>query len=72
MHRLFPTNEHVVERAIRVAAGVALVAAAASGGIGAWGYIGVVPILTGLIGSCPLYTLLGISTCPIHGRTAAH
>jgi len=31
--------------------------------IGRWGYIGVVPLLTGLISICPLYSLLGVSTC---------
>ena len=45
--------------------GVALVALAAMGTIGPWGYIGFVPILTGLAGTCPLYSVLGFSTCPI-------
>jgi len=65
MNKLFPTNEHPVERGLRIALGVALVALAATGKVGAWGYVGVVPILTGLLGSCPLYTLLGFSTCPL-------
>ena len=50
---------------MRVGLGVALVALAAMGTIGAWGYIGVMPILTGLAGTCPLYSVLGFSTCPI-------
>ncbi len=58
-------NEHPVERVARVALGVALIAMAAMGTIGAWGYIGVVPLLTGALGSCPLYSLFGISTCPV-------
>ena len=58
-------NEHPVERIARVALGLALVGMAAMGTIGAWGYIGVVPLLTGALGSCPLYTLFGISTCPV-------
>ncbi|MGE0029381.1 MAG: DUF2892 domain-containing protein, partial [Thermoleophilia bacterium] len=53
------------ERVLRVGLGVALVGLAAFGTIGAWGYIGVVLILTGVVGSCPLYSLLGISTCPV-------
>jgi hypothetical protein len=69
MSALLKVNEHPVERVIRVAAGVALVAMAAMGTIGAWGYIGVVPILTGAVGSCPIYTLLGLSTCPVKTRT---
>lgn len=72
MSRLFPTNEHPIERVGRVGAGLALIASAAAGFFAPWGYIGVVPLLTGLIGSCPLYTLLGISTCPIKSRTSAN
>jgi hypothetical protein len=63
MSKLFPVNEHPAERVIRVLVGVALVALAATGRIGVWGWIGVVPILTGLSGSCLLYTLFGVSTC---------
>ena len=71
MEKLFPRNEHTVERVLRVGLGVALVALAATGTVGAWGYVGVVPILTGLLGSCPLYTLLGFSTCPLETRKAS-
>ncbi len=65
MASFFAVNEHPVERVARVGLGVTLVALAAMGTIGPWGYIGVVPILTGLAGTCPLYSVLGISTCPI-------
>ncbi|MGE0464562.1 MAG: DUF2892 domain-containing protein [Vicinamibacterales bacterium] len=65
MSRFLSVNEHPVERVLRVGLGVALVGLAAFGTIGAWGYIGVVLILTGVVGSCPLYSLLGISTCPV-------
>ena len=71
MEKLFPTNEHNLERVLRVAVGIALTALAATGTVGAWGYVGVVPILTGLLGSCPLYTLLGFSTCPMTARKAS-
>lgn len=71
MEKLFPTNEHTVERILRVGLGVALVAFAVTGKVGAWGYVGIVPILTGLIGSCPLYTLLGFSTCPLKSQKAS-
>lgn len=57
-------NEGSLDRVLRVIAGVALIAAAATGTIGAWGWIGILPLATGLIGFCPAYTLLGISTCP--------
>ena len=43
-----------------------LVALAATGTLGAWAWNGVVPLATGLIGSCPAYTLLGFSTCPMN------
>lgn len=65
MSKLFPVNEHPVERGLRVVLGLSLVGLAAAGTIGAWGYVGALPILTGLFGSCPLYTVLGFSTCPV-------
>jgi len=65
MHKLLPVNEHPVERGVRVGVGVLLVALAATGTIGVWGYIGILPILTGALGSCPLYTVFGFSTCPL-------
>lgn len=52
-----------LDRTLRVSGGVLLIVLAATEIIGRWGYIGVVPLLTGLIGTCPLYTLLGVSTC---------
>lgn len=58
-------NQHPVERVARVGLGMVLVGLAATGAIGLWGYLGVVPILTGTVGSCPIYTLAGISTCPV-------
>ncbi|MDD5296994.1 MAG: DUF2892 domain-containing protein [Rhodocyclaceae bacterium] len=56
-------NEGGVDRGLRVVAGLVLIALAVMGTVGAWGYIGVVPLLTGLMGFCPAYTLLGINTC---------
>ena len=63
MDKLFPQNEHMLERALRIVVGLALLSLAFLGPKTAWGYIGAVPLLTGLIGSCPLYTVFGISTC---------
>lgn len=54
-----------LDRGIRIAAGVILVGLAATGTVGVWGWLGVVPLATGLIGWCPPYTLLGINTCSI-------
>ncbi len=57
-------NVGTLDRTIRIVVGVALIALALAGTIGAWGYIGIVPILTGLFRFCPAYTLFGIKTCP--------
>jgi hypothetical protein len=57
-------NEGVIDRGLRVVAGLVLIGLAATGTVGAWGYIGVVPLVTGAVGMCPIYSLLGISTCP--------
>ena len=57
-------NEGTVDRALRVALGLALLFVAFTGR-GVWGYLGIVPLLTGLMGSCPLYSILGVSTCPV-------
>ena len=59
------TNEGNLDRALRVAAGLTLIGLAATGTVGLWGYVGVVPLLTGAVGYCPLYALLGLSTCPV-------
>lgn len=58
-------NVGTVDRAIRVVAGLALVGLTFTGAIGVWGWIGVVPLLTGIIGFCPAYKLVGLNTCPI-------
>lgn len=51
-----------IDRILRIVVGVALIVAAAMGAVGTWGYIGVVPLLTGLFSSCLLYKVLGINT----------
>jgi len=51
-----------IDRVLRIVVGVGLIGLAATGHVGAWGYIGVVPLLTGAIAWCPLYRLLGIRT----------
>jgi hypothetical protein len=59
------TNEGTIDRALRVIAGLALIGLTATGMIGVWGWIGVVPLLTGIIGICPAYSIFGMSTCPM-------
>ena len=61
------TNVGTVDRVVRIAAGAVLVALAATGTLGVWAWIGVVPLATGLIGWCPPYAMLGISTCKTRG-----
>jgi hypothetical protein len=57
-------NEGTIDRAVRVIVGLALISLVFVGPQTAWGWIGVVPLLTGVVGWCPAYTLLGVSTCP--------
>ena len=52
-----------MDRIARVVVGLGLMALAATGVVGVWGWIGVVPVVTGAVGFCPAYTLLGINTC---------
>ncbi len=56
-------NIGTIDRALRVIAGVLLIALSLFGVIGLWGWIGVVPLATGLFSFCPAYRLLGLSTC---------
>jgi hypothetical protein len=59
-------NVGTVDRLLRIIAGIVLIALAAMGTIGAWGYIGVVLVLTGLVRICPAYALLGMNTCSLN------
>ena len=52
-----------IERIIRIVGGLVLVALAATGTVGVWGWLGLVPLAAGLTGWCPPYSLLGINTC---------
>jgi O-antigen ligase len=51
------------DRILRIAIGLLLIALAATGTVGVWGWIGIVPLATGLIGWCPPYAIFGINTC---------
>lgn len=64
---MMPCNEGSLDRVLRIVVGVALIAIVFVGPQTAWGWIGIVPLLTGILGYCPAYSLLGISTC---GRKA--
>jgi hypothetical protein len=62
------TNEGGLDRILRIVAGLVLLGLMATGSIGVWGWLGVVPLATGLIGWCPVYTLLGFNSCPMKNR----
>ncbi|RMW95091.1 DUF2892 domain-containing protein [Allofranklinella schreckenbergeri] len=57
-----------IDRILRIVVGVVLIALAAFNVVGWWGYLGIVPLVTGLFSFCPLYPLLGINTCPLDKR----
>ena len=52
-----------IDRILRIVLGLGLIALAATGTVGAWGWLGLLPLATGAMGWCPPYGLLGISTC---------
>jgi len=59
------TNEGKLDRVIRVILGLVLLSLTVIGPQTMWGLIGVIPLLTGAVGFCPLYKVLGLKTCPI-------
>ncbi|TVR57164.1 MAG: DUF2892 domain-containing protein [Gemmatimonadales bacterium] len=63
MTRFFPRNEGTADRVLRVTFGLVLLSLVFVGPQTLWGLVGLIPIATGLLGSCPAYTLLGMSTC---------
>lgn len=56
-------NIGTLDRILRIGVGVVLLGLTATGTIGAWGYLGILPLLTGLASTCPAYSLLGINSC---------
>lgn len=54
-----------IDRILRIVIGLVLIALAATSTVGVWGYIGIVPLLTGIFKFCPAYSLLGVNTCPM-------
>lgn len=62
---MMKVNVGSVDRILRIVGGLALIGFALAGTIGVWGYIGIVPLLTGIFRTCPAYTVLGMSTCPV-------
>ncbi|MCD8504575.1 MAG: DUF2892 domain-containing protein [Burkholderiaceae bacterium] len=54
-----------IDRILRIVVGIALIALTLTGTIGVWGWIGVLPLATGLFRICPAYSLIGVNTCPM-------
>jgi hypothetical protein len=69
MKNFLVVTEHPVERVLRVLVGVVVLSLVFIGPKTVWGWIGLLPILTGVTGLCPLYTILGIFTCPKKSAT---
>ncbi|MFC4257750.1 DUF2892 domain-containing protein [Marinobacter lacisalsi] len=61
-------NEGKIDRTLRVLVGLVLLSLVFVGPQSLWGLIGLVPLLTGLVGFCPLYRVLGLNTCPLNNR----
>jgi hypothetical protein len=62
------TNVGGIDRIARIAIGALLIILTLMGTIGAWGWIGIVPLATGLLKTCPLYSILGFNTCPMQQK----
>ena len=58
-------NEGNLDRVLRVVFGLVLISLVFIGPMTAWGWVGLVPLITGLIGTCPIYAILGLNTCPM-------
>jgi len=59
------TNEGGVDRIVRIVLGIGLLLLTVVGPHTWWGLVGLIPLVTGFVGFCPLYRLAGISTCPV-------
>lgn len=61
-------NEGKVDRIVRIVLGLVLLSLVFIGPESAWGFIGLVPLLTGVFGFCPLYKVFGFDTCPLRAK----
>lgn len=66
MPNFIATNENTIDRGLRIIIGASLLALTFYGPKTYWGLLGLVPLVTGIAGTCPLYSLVGINTCPTH------
>lgn len=63
-------NVGSIDRALRIVVGIVLLSLVFYGPESAWGWIGLVPLITGLIGNCPAYAIFGLSTCKLNSDDA--
>jgi hypothetical protein len=61
-------NEGKIDRVLRIVVGAGLLSLVFWGPQTNWGYVGIIPLVTGLVGLCPLYSILGLNTCPLSSR----
>jgi Protein of unknown function (DUF2892) len=69
MKKFLATNEGTVDRVVRVVLGVALLTLTIVGPKTLWGLLGLLPLATGLVGTCAVYSIFGLSTCRVKDRT---
>lgn len=62
------TNEGTLDRAVRIVIGLAVLSLTVVGPKSLYGLFGLIPLLTGVTGFCPLYRLVGLNTCPLPQR----
>ena len=67
--RLLTANEGTIDRALRVVLGIVVLSLVFIGPKTPWGWLGVIPLATGLLGTCPVYSILGINTCSLKQRS---
>lgn len=60
---MFKTNVGGIDRALRIVVGLVLIALVFVGPQTQWGWLGIIPLATGFLSTCPAYSLLGINTC---------
>lgn len=68
--RFFVHNEHAIDRVLRIVLGLGLLSLVVTGPQTLWGLIGLIPLVTGVLGTCPVYSLFGLSTCPVSDKPA--
>ena len=69
MEDIMKANVGTIDRVLRIVVGLVLIGLAATGTVGVWGWIGVVPLATGLFKFCPAYAIFGLNTCPMQQKT---